>query len=306
MGQVIQMAWTGLAAMNQQRITNAMNTAQKTIGTAKIDSQNLLNETNANIQNALKGENNTLLAAKAALSNFQRSTRNEAVLRTAGNKVNAATTNILRVQESNARGTLERQIAAAEQQGAITAATAASGTGGASARMLHNTLALTTARREVQITGRQEEQSYDMLAQRAGIMPGAIMALDQGQTFAPVDHTQVTAQKVISPMWEADYQPSLYFASMQAVGGMSGTAMSRMWDSSGSSYKPDSSGNSFGQANWNGGFGQDSTSGSGVGYSYTGDSVTNTGGYSYFGAGGGSNTYGFGAGGSTNQSGGDL
>ena len=295
MGQIVQMAWTGLAASNQARINNAMADAKKTVGTAEIDATNLLNETNAAAANALKGENNTLMAAKAALSNFQRSARNEAVLKTAGSKVNSATTNMLRVQDANARGSLERKIAAAEQQGAITAAIAAAGTGGASARMLHNTLALTTARREVQIQDREAQQSYDMLAQRAGIMPGAITALDEGQTFVPVDHTTQQPQKVISPMWEADYKTSNFYAAMQAIGGQMGTAMGNMWGGMQTQgYTPDSSGTSFGQASWNGGFGQDSTSGHGVGYSYTSGTQTDTGGYSYFGS--GSQNGGFGAG----------
>ena len=72
-------------------------------------------------------------------------------------KFNALGTNIARVADQSRGNSLERRIQAAEQQGAMTAAFAATGTGGASQRMLKTTLALTAARKETRIEGQEKQ-----------------------------------------------------------------------------------------------------------------------------------------------------
>lgn len=261
--ELIKMAITAASAVQQQTLNAASHSAEKAIGEAQIANENLLNETNANAANALKGENNTLLAAKSALANMQRSGRNEATLKNAGSAHDAATTNILRVADANRAGSLERRIASAEQQGAVTADAAANGTGGSSARMLKQTLALTTARREVGIEGRQGQQTYDMLAKRAGIMSGAITGLDQGQTFAPLDRSKVIPGKVLSPMWQADYEPSTAMVILGALGGQLG-AMAGNIGGGRSGGGKSSGGNASGSSDWSdwGKSGSSSNSGS--------------------------------------------
>lgn len=225
MGQVIQMAFNGLGAYNRYGTDAAALYGQKVIGQAQIAADNLLAETNANAENVLRGENNTLLAARTALANLQRSEHNEAILKTAGARYGTANTNLLRVLDANTQGDLERRVQAAEQQGAVTADTAARGVGGASARMLKLTLAASAARRETQVHNSQDQQTYDMLAQRAGIMSGAVSSLDEGQTFAPIDVTKSIAKKTLEPLWQRDYMPGKWSAVLGGIsGGLGGVA----------------------------------------------------------------------------------
>jgi hypothetical protein len=232
MGSLIQLGISAANAEAQYRVVTATQDAEKAIGSANIDVQNMLNETNANITNALRGENNALLAARAALGNFQKSAKAEAILKSAGSKFNAASTNLNRIADSQRGNSLERRIQAAETQGAMTAAAAATGTGGASQRMLKTAMAATSARREGRIEHAEDLKTYDMLAARAGIMPAAITALDQGQVFTPIDHTKTSAPKVISPMWQADFKPTKEQYVLNAVSGQLGNAAGSFWGKS--------------------------------------------------------------------------
>lgn len=225
MGDLISLGTRAWAAKGQWVLDNASANAEKLIGTTEIAVQNMLNEVNANIENALRGENNALLAARAALGNFQKSAKSEAILRSAGAKYNAAGTNIARIADKTRGDTLERRIQAAEQQGAATAAFAASGTGGTTQMMLKTAMAATAARRETRIGDRNRQQTYDMLAQQAGIMPGAVTQLDQGQVFAAIDHTKTTAQTIITPMWQADFRPTMEGQVWNTIAGQAGAVI---------------------------------------------------------------------------------
>lgn len=204
---------------------NAVLDAKKTVGVAQIDSQNLLAEADAASQNVLRGANNTLSAAQVALSNFQRSAANSQKLESAGNAVNASVVNMARIADKSTQGSLERQLASAEQLGAVQAASAARGVGGSTGRMLQATLAATSARRESQISDAQTQVTFDMLMQRSGLMSGAIRSLDEGQTFAPLDFTTVLAKKTIAPIWEADYAPSAGWQAIMAAANNTGSAI---------------------------------------------------------------------------------
>lgn len=242
MGSIISMGVNTHMAKNQYYVYAATQNAEKTIGTAQIDVDNLVNETNANIQNALKGENNALLAARAALGNYQKSAKSEAILRSAGSKYNAGQTNLARVADNVAGGSLERRIQAAEAQGELTASFAASGTGGGSQQMLKAALAGTMARREVRIKETDRLRRYDAVAQLSGIMPGAVQAIDQGQVFVPVDATKVIPKKVLTPMWQADFMPTRRQYALSATAGQLGAAAGSMWGKSNGSGSSTSSG----------------------------------------------------------------
>lgn len=239
MGDLVSLGTRAWAAKGQWVIDNAMAEAEKLIGTAEIDVQNMLNTTRSNIENALRGENNTLLAARAALGNFQKSAKSEAILKAAGSKFNAMTVNLGRIDDKRRGDSLERKIVNAEQQGAATAAFAASGVGGASQQMLKTAMATAAARREVRIGDRERQQSYDMLAQQAGIMSGAVLQLDQGQVFAAVDHTKSIPQEVLMPLWQADFRPSMEGQVWNAIAGQAGTVIGNRLGKGSSTEKSD-------------------------------------------------------------------
>lgn len=218
MGSVVKAGTDGLFGFLGASNRNAAYDAQKTIGMAQIDSQNLLAESKAASENALRGSNNTLMAAQVALSGVQRSIANSQKLDVAGKAVNASVINMARMSDKFTQGSLERQLQSAEQLGAVHAAAAASGVGGTTGRMLQATLAATSARRESQIQDSQQQTTFDALLQRSGLMSGAIRALDEGQVFAPMDFTKSIASKTVAPLWQADYQPSAITQGVLSMG----------------------------------------------------------------------------------------
>lgn len=205
MGSLIQMGVNAMTGYRRGQLQNAMNDAEKTVGMAQLDANRITAQANAAAQDAIKGANNTLMAARVALSNFSRSADNQAKLETAGNRFNASVVTEARLGDARANNTLEMSLRNAEQQGAITAAAAASGVGGTSANMLHAALASAAARTQARNDTKFQQTTYDMLMQRAGLMAGAIKSLDEGQTFAPLDVTKTIVPTVVAPMWAADY-----------------------------------------------------------------------------------------------------
>jgi hypothetical protein len=288
MGQVFMAGLDTVFARNAGGVEKASLGVQKLMGQAQINADNMLAEVNANAENVLRGQNNTLMAARSALANMERSERNEAILKSAGRQQNAAGLNILRTLDSRTAGSLERRISDAEQQGAVTAATAARGVGGATSRMLKLALQATAARRDTQIEGREQMQTYDMMAERAGIMPGAIAALDEGQTFAAIDVRKVVAQKTIEPMWQRDFF-NMRLNMQSQVGHLAGGAAGSIYQAytsrgTGSPYSSDTSSVSGGG---NDGY----TNGGGNGWysTNTSNSVGENGDYGGYGGGGYSN-----------------
>ncbi|WP_407059301.1 hypothetical protein ACJBUE_20940 (plasmid) [Ralstonia syzygii subsp. celebesensis] len=205
MGSFVQMGVNFVTGYHKGELENAMHDAEKTVGMAQLDATRITNEANAAAQDALRGANNTLMAARVALVNFNRSANNQAKLDAAGNRVNASVVNEARLGDAHANNSLEQSLRSAEQQGAVTAAAAANGVGGTSANMLHAALASSAARMQARTDAKFQQTSLDMLMQRAGLMAGAIKSLDEGQTFAPIDVTKTIVPTVVAPMWAADY-----------------------------------------------------------------------------------------------------
>lgn len=198
----------GLQAFGKQDEQNAVDSAQKTVGQANIDAQNLLAQVQTDARNKVAGANNVLSAAVASLANFSQSASNYWKTFNGGQQINANVTNLLRIQDRQARGSLESRLRSAEQLGALTASAAARGVGGASASMLHSALALTSARSATRTADQYKQVSYDMLMQRSSLASGMVLSLNQGQTFAPMDFTQSVAPRVIAPIWRADFDQS--------------------------------------------------------------------------------------------------
>lgn len=232
--QAVQMGFDALNGYNSYKVQKATLQGQKIVGQATNAANDLLNEVNANAANVMRGENNTLMAAKAALANLQRSGKNQDMLQAAGEKTDAASRTLTRLAEQKTASSLEARIAAAEQQGSITAAAAASGTGGSAARMVKQALAAASARKEFSADAQYASNDFELRMQRAGLMSGVVAQLDEGQTFAPIDLTHNTAQKTIAPMWAADYQGSAWSA---ILGSLSSKSTAAIGDSIQSIYK---------------------------------------------------------------------
>jgi len=180
------MSWVIPAvAAGTQLVTSLLgNRAQKDA----VRAQRKVDATNAAASNAVRRAGNGFSAAQAGLSNLMRSLTNQGNLREAGESVNALNTNLARLQDQATTGSLNQQIAAAEQLGAVRAQAAASGAGGTSSAMLHQTLQLAQARADTTREQNQQYQTYDMLAQRAGLISNMALAVDSGQSFANIDY----------------------------------------------------------------------------------------------------------------------
>jgi len=154
-----------------------------------VKAQRTIDAANAQAANTVRRANNNFTAAQAGLSNFMRSAGNQHRLRAGGEAVNALSTNLARLQDQIATGSLNQQIAAAEQLGAVRAQAAASGAGGTSSAMLHQTLQLAQSRAASTAQQNARYQTWDMLAQRAGLTGDMAQAWDAGQSFATLDYS---------------------------------------------------------------------------------------------------------------------
>jgi len=211
---VAQIAFKWVGNYMQARLQSAVNDAQKTTDEANTYSANLINQTNADASNKMRQANNGLAAAQAALGNLQRSIGNSNKLFAFGKQLDANSQNLVRLQDATVRGNLEQGLRASEQLGALHAQAAAQGVGGTTAAMLHETLALSAARQRTTSDQNAEYQTYDMLAQRSGLVRNMVSSLDQGQTFAPIDYSVSVAPLVQSPIRAGDFVPS---AASQAL-----------------------------------------------------------------------------------------
>jgi len=206
--EVAQTAMSWISSYSQARTREAINAAQHITDDANTYSANLVNRTNADSANQMRGANNTLAAAQAVFGNVQRSIGNQNKLNAYGKQLDSNSQNLARIQDAMTNGSLEDGLRAAEQLGALHAQAAANGVGGASAAMLHNTLAMSAARQRTAKEAKNEYQTYDMLQQRMGLVGNMVRSMDQGQTFAPIDYTINVPQLVQSPIRMADFAPS--------------------------------------------------------------------------------------------------
>jgi len=221
----IQVGMAVVGAVQKNQAEKGAAKSQQRIDKANAYIQNLLGQTNADAANAVRGANNNLAVAQTRLSSTLRSMGNQAKLEAGGDAINALNTNLVRLQDRAANGSLNQQIMAAEQLGAVQAQAAAMGVGGTSAAVLHQTMQLAQARAETAQNQQAQYQTYDMLAQRAGIKHNMVIALDQGQDFAPIDYGINTAPLAQAPFragagsWFLDF---LNNGGAQSIGGMFG------------------------------------------------------------------------------------
>jgi len=205
--------------------------AQRIVDEANARVQNMVGQANADASNRVRKGSNAFAVAQASLSNLTQSLGNQGKLREGGEAINALNTNLVRLQDQAVTGSLNQRITAAEQLGAVRAATVASGAGGTSAAMLHQTMQLAQARQATTHDQNMKYQTYDMLAQRAGLVSNMVMSVDQGQTFAPVDYGIDTAP-LVQPPFRASTGNAQLFGE---IAGLVGKGLGNLFGSGGAS-----------------------------------------------------------------------
>lgn len=154
----------------------------------------------ARLDNALRAGSNRLMEAQASADNVLRQVNNKRLLGRATLEFEQANENFVRSQEALTQGSLEDQIAAAEQRGAYAAASALSGTLGSTVESMEGTLRLKQNRAAQYQEQQGDYATYDQLRQLAGIVPTAISQLDSGSTVANLDHGVTFSQaRPLSP-----------------------------------------------------------------------------------------------------------
>jgi hypothetical protein len=189
-----------VGGLGQQVVSQAADRATTTIDQANTDAQNLINQTNADAANLLRSSNNNFVAAQASMSNLLRSISNQNKQIAIGKQIDAVTTNIARLQDQAVRGNLAQQLQSASQLGAVRAQAAANGVGGTTAKMIQMTMQAGALSNQNATKTQQGYQTYDMLLQRAGLQGNMFSAMNEGQTFAPIDYTTNVAQLVQAPI----------------------------------------------------------------------------------------------------------
>lgn len=160
---------------------------------AKIQAK--LDKAQADAANIVREGKNIENAAKASFAGFMSGLNNNRALDSAARAEAAAKTNAGRLADALTRGSVEDQIANAEQAGAYAASLAMNGAGGGSATAISRSLQLKQQRQAFMVKERGRLMQYDQLLQTAGIMPQAVAGMDIGtysaapnyaETFAPI------------------------------------------------------------------------------------------------------------------------
>jgi hypothetical protein len=145
-------------------------------GTAS--SNKIVNRANAQAAETIRKAQNQQRASGLSLAATMRGMTYRAALGNAGQSVNDAGELIARQTEAFIRNDMEVSVKGAEQRGAMAARAAAAGVGGASIRVASYTLDLQQARLTERQQERNSEVMYELVKQRAGIMPAAVSRLD--------------------------------------------------------------------------------------------------------------------------------
>ena len=205
--------------MMQARLQNAQNDAQYTLDSAKTEAANMLSKDSADNNNMIREAGNAFLAAQAALSNTQRSIGNQNRAIAIGSQTNAQVVNMARATEAMTRGSLEQQIAAAAQLGAMRADSAARGVGGTSADIMRATMQTTTSRLTAMQATKGAQMSFDQVMAAVGLRSNLITSQDYGQTVASMNYQKDIPQTFMAPEKMPDITAA-QGAAMGAVGGM--------------------------------------------------------------------------------------
>jgi hypothetical protein len=199
-------------------IMNAQNAAQYTVQMAQTDASNLLAKDQADNTNALRAAGNDFAAAQAALSNTQRSIKNQQTSAAIGSQYNTHETNVIRMLDATVKGTVEQQIQSSAVLGALRADAAAKGVGGGSADIMRSTMRSTQARQANNAQEKVNTMSFDAMMASAGLRSNLIMSQDYGTTVANMNYQTAIPQTTIAPM----KAPELTTAQMLLMGAAGG------------------------------------------------------------------------------------
>jgi hypothetical protein len=190
-GSALLGGWANRYGMKlDQRLAQAQHTYGQRIQTAN----NALMDSQASISNALRAASNRTLAAQARAENVIRRINNGRIARQTQENHIAAVENFARGQEAKIDGDIETQISAAEQRGAFAAASALSGTLGATVDGMEDTLNLKINRATEYRERQAGYATYDQLRQLAGIVPNGISSMDVTRSVPMLDHGYTFSQ----------------------------------------------------------------------------------------------------------------
>lgn len=176
-GQIAAMGLSILGGVNQYKLQRAQYKAQKTIDDANYEASEMIRKAS-----------NELGRAQGGLANWMKSVSNQRMIEAAGDQYNALGENLGRILDQAATGSLQRRIQAAEQAGALTASAAAAGVGGSTVSLINGTLRLRNAMVNEEIEKQEGQASYDLMAQRAGVMSNAYDSWDYSLVGDTANH----------------------------------------------------------------------------------------------------------------------
>lgn len=156
----------------------AAGSAQRTVSKAQADAQN-----------TIRKAQNQQRAAGLSLAATMRDLSYHATLTNAGEQYNSSSELLARTSEAWARGNFEQGLRNIEQLGAYSARASAAGVGGSSVQIISQTLQLQQARLAERSASKQEDQTYELLKARAGLMPAAISRLDVSPLSPNLDYS---------------------------------------------------------------------------------------------------------------------
>lgn len=175
--QMAAMGLSILGGINQYRLAKAQHKAQT-----------IIDDANYAASETIRRADNEQGRAQGGLKNWMTSVSNQRMIESAGSQYNALGENIARQLDQAATGSLQRRIQASEQIGALTAQAAAAGVGGSTSALINGTLRLRNAMVNHEIEKQQGQVTYDMLAQRAGIMSNVYDSWDYTRVVDTANH----------------------------------------------------------------------------------------------------------------------
>jgi hypothetical protein len=162
---------------------------------ANADAFNTVSEANTYASNLLRASRNRVAAARSSLARYTQSVNNNRVLENTGKAYTVNNVNYRRQRDSMVSGSLEDQIATAEQSGAQAAAAAFSGLTGGVADVVRQTTALRTARINQRKEAAMAQMDSDQAARTGALLQAGWDNLDQTDITTEIDYGNDVAVK---------------------------------------------------------------------------------------------------------------
>lgn len=166
------------------------------------------------VENTQRAADNILRKAKGDLARYQQANANKYKLIQGAEAVESQTTNLLRLTDQATRGGFDARIAAAEEAGALAAASGGAGIGGSSVDMINSTQRIRSQRvqelndRALAATTEDTNRTIEQ-TRRA-----TILGLDDIQFNDDINYHQAQEQYIKEPSWaEIGMNAGMQFAS---------------------------------------------------------------------------------------------